>query len=106
ILYIQPMSEQPKKPLFDLNLSDEQQLMRETARKFAQTQMRPHARKSDEAGEPPSGFYAKTLELGFNAVQIPEAIGGYGAPRSPVSNMLIAEDLAYGDMSLAIGALS
>jgi alkylation response protein AidB-like acyl-CoA dehydrogenase len=100
------MSEQPKKPLFDLSLSDEQQLMRETARKFAQTQMRPQARKSDEAAEPPSGFYEKSLELGFNAVQLPEAIGGYGAPRSPVSNMLLAEDLAYGDMSLAIGALS
>ena len=39
-------------------------------------------------------------------VPIAEELGGIGAPRSPVSNMLIAEDLAYGDMSLAIGALS
>ncbi|HKU41882.1 MAG TPA: acyl-CoA dehydrogenase family protein, partial [Polyangiales bacterium] len=43
---------------------------------------------------------------GWNAVQLPEAIGGFGAPRSPISNLLIAEDLAYGDMSMAIGALS
>jgi alkylation response protein AidB-like acyl-CoA dehydrogenase len=100
------MSEQPAKPLFDLTLTDEQRLMRESARKFAQTQMRPQARKSDEAAAAPSDFYEKSLELGFNAVQIPEAIGGFGAPRSPISNMLLAEDLAYGDMSLAIGALS
>jgi alkylation response protein AidB-like acyl-CoA dehydrogenase len=94
------------KPVFDLTLSDEQQLMRDSARKFAASEMRAISRKSDEAGETPPGFYAKTLELGFNAAQLPEAIGGYGAPRSPLSNMLLAEDLAYGDMSLAIGALS
>lgn len=100
------MSEQPAKPLFDLSLTDEQQLMRESARKFAQAQLRPHARSADEAGEAPSGIYERTLELGFNAVQIPEAIGGYGAARSPISNALLIEDLAWGDMSLAIGALT
>jgi alkylation response protein AidB-like acyl-CoA dehydrogenase len=100
------MPEQPAKPLFDLNLTDEQQLMRESARKFAQTVLRPAARKADEAGAAPAGLYEKTLELGFNAVQIPEAVGGYGAPRSALSNMLLVEDLAWGDMALAIGALS
>lgn len=100
------MSEQTAKPLFDLDLTDEQQLMRETARRFAATELRPNARKADEAAAAPSGIYEKTLELGFNAVQIPEALGGFGAPRSPISNTLLVEDLAWGDMSLAIGALS
>ena len=100
------MSEQTAKPLFDLNLTDEQQLMRDTVRRFAQTELRPVARKADEAAAAPSGIYEKTLELGFNAVQIPEALGGFGAPRSPISNTLLVEDLAWGDMSLAIGALS
>lgn len=93
-------------PLFDLTLTDEQRLMRESVRKFAANVMRPSSRPSDERAQAPADFYAKTLELGWNAVQLPEAIGGFGAPRSPVSNMLIAEDLAYGDMALAIGALS
>jgi alkylation response protein AidB-like acyl-CoA dehydrogenase len=100
------MSEQTAKPLFDLNLTDEQQLMRDTARRFAQTELRPASRKADEAAAAPSGIYEKTLELGFNAVQIPEALGGFGAERSPISNTLLIEDLAWGDMSLAIGALS
>jgi len=100
------MPEEPVKPLFDLSLTDEQQLMRDTARRFAEAEMRPVARKFDEAAEAPRSFYEKTLELGFNAVQIPEAYGGFGAARSPVSNMLLAEDLAWGDMSLALGALS
>jgi alkylation response protein AidB-like acyl-CoA dehydrogenase len=93
-------------PLFDLTLTDEQRMMRESVRKFAANVMRPSSRTSDERAHAPEGFYAKTLELGWNAVQLPESIGGFGAGRSPVSNMLIAEDLAYGDMALAIGALS
>jgi len=94
------------KPNFDLTLTDEQRLMRDNVRKFAHSEMRQVARKYDEAGDTPDEFYAKTLELGWNAVQLPEALGGFGAPRSPISNLLLVEDLAYGDMSLAIGALS
>jgi alkylation response protein AidB-like acyl-CoA dehydrogenase len=93
-------------PLFDLTLTPEQSLMRDSVRRFAMNEMRAVSRKADEAGAAPEGFYEKTLELGFNAVPIAEELGGLGAGRSPVSNMLIAEDLAYGDMSLAIGALS
>jgi alkylation response protein AidB-like acyl-CoA dehydrogenase len=100
------MSATAAKPKFDLTLTDEQRMMRESVRKFAQSEMRPVARKYDEAGETPAEFYAKTLELGWNAVQLPEALGGLGAARSPISNMLLIEDLAYGDMALAIGALS
>ena len=99
------MSEQAR-PLFDLTLTDEQALMRETARRFAASEMRGNSRKADEAGTAPDGFYARSAELGFAVVPIAEDLGGIGAARSPVSNMLIAEDLAHGDMSLAIGALS
>ena len=95
----------PAQPLFDLTLTPEQALMRETVRRFAQTEMRALSRKADEAGQAPEGFYAKSAELGFNMVEIAEDLGGLGATRSPVSSMLIAEDLAYGDMSLAIGAM-
>jgi len=99
------MAEQPQ-PIFDLTLTNEQTMMRETTRKFAQVEMRAQSRKADEAGEAPPDFYRKSAELGFTMVPIPEDLGGIGAGRSPVSNMLIAEDLAYGDMSLAIGAMS
>ena len=93
-------------PLFDLTLTQEQALMRESVRRFANSELRTASRKADEAGEAPNGFAGKVLELGFNGVSIPEELGGFGAARSPVSNMLIAEDLAWGDMSLAIAALS
>lgn len=100
------MVEPQSKPVFDLTLTPEQQLMRDSVRKFARTEMRRRARACDEARDTPDEFYAKSLELGVQAVQLPEAVGGLGAPRSPISNMLLAEDFAFGDMSMAIGALS
>lgn len=100
------MSEADASPLFDLTPTDEQALMRETVRKFAASEMRAVSRAADEAGAAPANFYAKTAELGFTMVAIPEALGGIGATRSPIGNALIAEDLAQGDMSLAIGALA
>ncbi len=94
------------KPLFDLTLTEEQTLMRETLRRFVSAELRPISRKADEAGAAPEGVYQRTHELGFTGVPIPEALGGFGAARSPMSNVLIAEDLAYGDMALAIGAMA
>lgn len=101
------MPEDAQKPLFDLTLTDEQQLMRDTVRRFVQKEMTAQQmRQADEAAQAPDGFYDRAIELGFSLVSIPEAYGGLGAGRSPLSNMLIAEDLAYGDMSLAMGAMS
>ena len=59
--------------LFDLTLTDEQTMMRETARRFAQNEMRAASRKADEAGQAPEGFYARAADLGFNAVPIAES---------------------------------
>jgi len=99
------MSEQLE-PLFDLTPTEDQQMMRDTVRKFASVEMREQAREADESRTVPDGFYDKVLELGFAMVQIPEEYGGMGLDRSPTGNMLLAEDLAEGDMSLAMGALS
>jgi alkylation response protein AidB-like acyl-CoA dehydrogenase len=54
----------------------------------------------------PEGFLLKTVDLGLNFMPVPEALGGVGAGRSPVSNVLNAEDLAWGDMSMAIATLA
>ena len=92
--------------LFDLTPSDEQQMTREVMQRFAREEMAAAARPADEAGELPEGFLLKTVDLGLNFMPIPEALGGVGAGRSPVSNALNIEDLACGDMSMAIAALA
>lgn len=92
--------------LFDLTLTDEQRMTRDSVQRFVSAEITPRSRAADEAGNAPDGFYRQTQELGLALMPIPEALGGAGMPRSPVSNVLTAEDLAQGDMGMALGALA
>jgi len=91
---------------FDLSLSEEQQLMRDTLRRFADELMQPAAREADDRSAPPDDFLHTFSELGAIAMSVPEALGGTAEQLSAVSQMLIVEDLARGDMGLAYAALS
>lgn len=84
--------------------TEEQVSAREAMRSFANDVLRPAAREYDEASAIPEAFLAQAWELGLTATQIPEAYGGYGAERSPITNAIVLEELAYGDATLAIAA--
>ena len=51
-------------------------------------------------------YIAKAAELGITAINIPEDFDGIAAQRSSVTNVLVAEALAYGDMGLALPILA
>ncbi|MDB4972085.1 MAG: acyl-CoA dehydrogenase, C-terminal domain protein [Myxococcaceae bacterium] len=99
-------SEKPRNDLFDLTLTDSQQLVRDSMQKFAKNRLRPLALEADEASEPPAGLLDEAHALGLSMLAVPEALGGAGEERSPMTNVLVAEDLARGDMSLAFAALA
>lgn len=84
--------------------TEEQETIRQSMREFAAQVLRETARPYDEAGGIPDAFLARTWELGLTATQIPEAYGGYGAARSPVTNALVLEELGHGDAALAMAA--
>jgi len=86
--------------------TEEQSVAREAMREFASKAMRPIARDCDETASVPDAFLQSVWELGLTATQIPEAYGGAGEARSPVTNALVLEELAYGDVSLALAALA
>lgn len=92
--------------LFDLTPSDEQQMLREAARTFALERLRAEASAADTAAAAPAALLDESAALGFTALSIPEALGGAGSERSTVSNVLIAEALAEGDLSLAVVCLA
>ncbi len=92
--------------LFDLTLTDEQRMNRETMQRFAAQEMRDLGRAVDIGDSDPAGFLPQSAELGVALLQIPEALGGAGMQRSPVSNALILEDLASGDTALALAAIA
>src|ERR1700739_4830940 len=94
------------KDFFDLTPDDEQKMIVETLDEFAEEVLRPAAHDADEAATYPPDLIAKAAELGITAVNIPEDFDGIAAHRSSVTNVLVAEALAYGDMGLALPILA
>jgi len=94
------------KDYFDLTPDDEQKMIVETLDEFAEEVLRPAAHDADEAATYPPDLIAKAAELGISTINIPEDFEGIAAHRSSVTNVLVAEALAYGDMGLALPILA
>jgi alkylation response protein AidB-like acyl-CoA dehydrogenase len=92
--------------LFDLSISEEQQLIRETAQRFASEVMREAAAAADDACAAPDDFARRYAQLGLAQLVVPEALGGAASEASIMTQVLVAEDLAHGDMGLAVAALA
>jgi alkylation response protein AidB-like acyl-CoA dehydrogenase len=91
--------------MIDFEPSEEQALIRDTVHQFAENEIRPKARECDEAAKLDANVLALAHELGLVANSLPEQHGG-GGELSAVTGCLIAEELAWGDLSLALGVLS
>ncbi|MEE2662706.1 MAG: acyl-CoA dehydrogenase family protein [Myxococcota bacterium] len=85
--------------------TEEQELVREAMREFAADALRPVARELDEASDLPSELLDTIAQLGLVSTSIPEAHGGGGEPRSPITNALVLEELAHADAALALAAM-
>jgi alkylation response protein AidB-like acyl-CoA dehydrogenase len=84
--------------------TEEQEVARDAMREFAASAIRPIARRCDEESTTPDEFLDQAWQLGVVATQIPEAFGGGGEPRSPITNAIVLEELAHGDAGLALAA--
>jgi alkylation response protein AidB-like acyl-CoA dehydrogenase len=94
------------KNYFDLTPDDDQKMIVETVDEFAAEIVRPAAHDADEAVGYPPDLIKKAAELGITAINIPEDFDGIAEHRSAVTNVLVAEALAYGDMGLALPILA
>lgn len=94
------------KNLFDLSLSDEQQMMRDSIQRFAADVLRPAAHVADDQAIFPDEVAQQASELGLLFYALPENYGGVANEQAAVTNILVAEDLAHGDFSLAASILS
>jgi alkylation response protein AidB-like acyl-CoA dehydrogenase len=91
---------------FDLTPDEDQKMIVETVNEFAAEVLRPAAHDAGEAATYPPDLIAKAAELGITAINIPEDFDGIATHRSSVTNVLVAEALAYGDMGLALPILA
>jgi alkylation response protein AidB-like acyl-CoA dehydrogenase len=100
---------QPKAPrtgLFDLDPSDEQQMLRDSVREFALARLRPAAEEADAECVTPDELLSQANELGLSMVGVPEELGGAVEQRSAVTSVLMSEALAQGDMGIAVACLA
>ena len=82
----------------DLDLTPEQELIRKTARDFAEREIAPVAMEYDRAEEFPWPVLEKMKPIGFLGASIPEEYGGMGL--DPISYCLVIEEIARADSSI------
>ncbi len=92
--------------LFDLTPDDEQQMLKEGVRDFAEAEVRPVAGKADADCSTPAELLSQANELGVNMLGVPEELGGVVHEQAAVTSVLIGEALAHGDMGIAYAALA
>jgi butyryl-CoA dehydrogenase len=80
-------------------LTEEQILIRDTARAFAQEQVLPHVRAWEAAGEIPRSLLIEMGRLGFLGMCVPTEWGGAGA--GMVSYVLALEEIAAAEGGLS-----
>jgi alkylation response protein AidB-like acyl-CoA dehydrogenase len=88
----------------DFELSEEQRMIRQAVREFAEKEIAPHARHIDETGEFPADTFRKMGELGLMGIPFPEEYGGAGA--DSLSAAIAVEEVARacGSTALAYSA--
>jgi len=82
-------------PLFPF--TDEHEMIRQTARDFAQKEISPIAAEFDESGEFPISTIKKMGDLGFMGIEVPEKYGGAGM--DTLSYVLALEEISKVDAS-------
>ncbi len=84
----------------DFRPTDEQRLLRQSVREFAETELAPGAMAWDEAQSFPVPLLPKLAELGLMGIQFPARYGGAGL--DAVAYCICIEELARVDPSIAL----
>jgi alkylation response protein AidB-like acyl-CoA dehydrogenase len=81
-------------------LTEDEQLLRESVREFAQRSLRPLVREMDEHAKLPQALITELFDLGVMGIEIPEAFGGAGGRFFHA--VLVVEELSRVDPSVGV----
>ena len=84
----------------DLQLSEEQRILKDAMREFADGEIAPGAAERDELARFPSELIPKLAEQGLLGIMVPEEYGGQGY--DAVSSAIILEEIARVDAAVAL----
>lgn len=87
----------------DFALTEEQEMIRDLAQKFAREVIAPNAAEFDEKAEFPREIAAQARELGLMNVSVPGDLGGTGG--SVLDLVLVAEQLGWGCTGIGLAIL-
>src|ERR1700728_2261936 len=82
------------------SLTEDETLLRDTVRQFAQQEIAPRVREMDEAQKLDPGILRQLFELGLMAIEAPLELGGSGA--SFFSAVLAVEEISRVDPAVAV----
>ncbi|UCE84562.1 MAG: acyl-CoA dehydrogenase family protein [Deltaproteobacteria bacterium] len=86
--------------MIDFALADELRLIQQTAREFADAELRPRDREFERARGVPDDVRRRYDEIGLGRVELPESLGGAGL--GALARVLILEELAAADAGAAL----
>jgi isovaleryl-CoA dehydrogenase len=86
--------------IFDTQLNEEVDLLRETVREFAAKQIAPIAAEIDRSNEFPTHLWRKLGNLGLLGITIPEEYGGSGM--SYLAHMVAVEEISRASASVGL----
>jgi len=86
--------------VIDFSLTEENRLVQQSARAFAETEILPHIREWDEEGEVHREVFDRMGALGFLGAPIPEAYGGSGMDY--ISFAILCEELERADTAFRV----
>jgi alkylation response protein AidB-like acyl-CoA dehydrogenase len=84
----------------NFELSEEQKLLKQTMREFAESEIQPGAAERDEKSQFPHALIPKMARLGLFGIMIPQEYGGAGL--NVVSATIIIEEIARVDAAVGL----
>lgn len=86
--------------------TEEQRMIVDAVRRFAEKEMRTVYRECDEEGHIPDEVIRKGWEIGLIPGGIPEQYMGFSEEHSALTGVLFTEEFAWGDLSIAMHLLT
>ncbi|EQD65326.1 acyl-CoA dehydrogenase domain-containing protein, partial [mine drainage metagenome] len=89
--------------MLDYSFSDEQELLRETAREFCEREIAPKIKQMINDRRMPTSIWKAMAKMNFLGMNVPEEYGGMGA--DPISTAIVAEEISRADPTASIPVL-
>ncbi|MEJ4111953.1 acyl-CoA dehydrogenase family protein [Corynebacterium kroppenstedtii] len=95
-----------RKVLWDLTPDDDQEMIVDTIKEFAEKRISPAAHDADEAAAVSEDLRQEALGLGIAMVNVPEEFEGIATGSNLTTNFLVTEALAHADPGIALSVMA